>query len=98
MLDKDQILLVGGKLELNENSIDNCYYMNINNFENEYKIDIKISKITLDQPSAFNGNIFNTFDENYLDHGLFSSINPYLLFLYNKNTNSFKTIQFDNKE
>lgn len=98
MLDKEQILLVGGKLELNENSIDNCYYMNINNFENEYKIDIKISKITLDQPSEFNGNIFNTFDENYLDHGLFSSINPYLLFLYNKNTNSFKTIQFDNKE
>ena len=98
MLDKNKILLVGGKLELNENSIDKCYYMNINNFENKYKIEIKMSNIQLEQPSEFNGNIFNSFDNNYLEQGLFSSINQYLLFLYNKNTNSFSTIQFENKE
>ena len=98
MLDKNKILLVGGKIkmELNENSINSCYSMNINNTENKYKIDIKLSDIKLERIIEFNGNIFSSFDDNNLYYELFSSINPYFLCIYNKNENSFSYNQSDN--
>ena len=98
MLDKNNFLLVGGKMELNGNSINDCYSMTINSNENKYTIDVKLTDIKLEQGSEFNGNNFSSFDENNLYYGLFSSNNPYLLYIYNKNTNSFTYIQSDNKE
>ena len=97
-LDKNKILLVGGKIELNENSIDTCYYMTINNNENKYLVDIKLSEIKLELANEFNGNIFNILDENNLYYGLYSSIKPYFLCIFNKNANSFEYIQTDNKD
>ena len=98
MLEKNSFLLVGGKIDLNENSINNCYSMIINKIDNKYKIDIKLSDIKLDQVNEFNGNIFSNLDENNLNYGLFSSNNPFLLCIYNKKSNSFSYIQSENKE
>ena len=92
------ILLVGGKMELNENSIDSCYCFNIKKMNNNYNIDIKLSKIKLESPDEFNGNNFCCLDENLIEYGLFSSINQNLLCLYNKNTNKFKYMKLDNSE
>ena len=97
-LDKNKILLVGGKIELNENSIDSCYYMTINSNENKYLVDIKLSEIKLELVNEFNGNIFNILDENKLDYGLFSFVKPYFLCIFNKNSNSFEYIKTDNKD
>ena len=98
LLDKNDFLLVGGKMDPNGNSINSCYSMTIKINENKYNIDVKLEDIKLEQESEFNGNNFSSFDENNSFYGLFSSNNPYFLYIYNKNTNCFTYIQSDNKE
>ena len=91
----NNILLVGGKMDLNENSIDMCYDMKINLIENKYDIDIKLSNIKLNQTDEFNGNIFCCIDQEGINYGLFSSLNPNLLCIFNKKTNKFTYVKSD---
>ena len=97
-IDNDKFLLVGGKMELNENSVNTCYNLNINNINNNYNIDIHLSEIQLEYQDEFNGRSFNYLGENSIEYGLFSSINQYLLCLYNKNKKEFKYMKCDNSE
>jgi hypothetical protein len=70
----NNILLVGGKMDLNENSIDTCYNMSINEEDEIVKINIKINDAKLKQADEFNGNSFYCLDKKGLNYGLFSSI------------------------
>ena len=97
-IDNDKFLLVGGKMELNENSVNTCYNLNINTINNNYNIDIHLSEIQLEFQDEFNGRNFNYLGENSIEYGLFSSINQYLLCLYNKNKKEFKYMKCDNSE
>ena len=93
--DNNNILLVGGKMDFNENSTDTCYNLTINNKDNKFKINIELSDIKLEKPDEFNGNIFSCLDENGLNYGLFSCLNPYSLYIYHKDTNKFTCINYD---
>ena len=93
--DNNNILLVGGKMDFNENSTDTCYNLTINNKDNKFKINIELSDIKLEKPDEFNGNIFSCLDEDGLNYGLFSCLNPYSLYIYHKDTNKFTCINYD---
>ena len=90
------IILVGGKMDLNENSVDTCYVMNINETDEIVKININISDMKLNQEDEFNGNSFYCLDEKGLNYGLFSSINPNLFCIYKKDENKFIYIDYNN--
>ena len=92
----DNILLVGGKMDLNENSVDTCYNMSINEEDEIVKINIKKNDIKLKQADEFNGNLFYCLDEKGLHYGLFSSINPNLFCIYKKDENKFIYIDYNN--
>ena len=98
MVDENNILLVGGKMELNENSINTCYNMNINKKNEKYEINITQNNIKIDQGDEFNGNSFYYFDNKDMNCGLFSSINPYLFYIYNKRNNNFSCIKYNNND
>lgn len=91
----NNILLVGGKMDLNENSVDTCYSMSINDSDEIVKINITISNIKLKQADEFNGNSFYCLDKKGLHYGLFSSINPYLFCIYKKDENKFMYIDYN---
>ena len=92
----NNILLVGGKMDLNENSIDTCYNMSINEEDEIVKINIKINDVKLKQADEFNGNSFYCLDKKGLNYGLFSSINPNLFCIYKKEENKFIYIDYNN--
>ena len=92
----NNILLVGGKMDLNENSVDTCYNMSSNEEDEIVKISIKKSDIKLKQADEFNGNLFYCLDEKGLHYGLFSSINPNLFCIYKKAENKFMYIDYNN--
>ena len=92
----NNILLVGGKMDLNENSIDTCYNMSINEEDEIVKINIKINDAKLKQADEFNGNSFYCLDKKGLNYGLFSSINPNLFCIYKKEENKFIYIDYNN--
>ena len=98
-LEQKRFLLVGGKIDLNEDYTDDCYYMNIKKSDDDkYEINIKLSDLKLEHPDEFNGNNFNYLDKSYLTYGLFSSINPYSFCLFNKFTNNFTIMKYENSD
>ena len=96
IINGNNILLVGGKMDLNENSVDTCYNMSINETDEIVKINIKVSDMKLKQRDEFNGNSFYCLDEKGLNYGLFSSINPNLFCIYKKDENKFIYIDNNN--
>ena len=56
-------ILVGGKLNINENCINLSYSMQIKNINNNYEINIKLNDIKLKEPDEFERNNFFALDE-----------------------------------
>ena len=70
--------------------------MQINEINNKYNINIELNDIKLDKPDEFAGNIFCEFDDKYF--GIFSIVNPYLFYIFDKNTNKFSTLLYEEKK
>ena len=91
-------ILVGGKLDINEDCIKSSYIMQINEINNKYNINIELNDIKLDKPDEFAGNIFYEFDDKGEYFGIFSIVNPYLFYIFDKNTNKFSTLLYEEKK
>ena len=91
-------ILVGGKLDINEDCIKSSYVMQINEINNKYNINIELNDIKLDKPDEFAGNIFCEFDDKGEYFGIFSIVNPYLFYIFDKKTNKFSTLLYEEKK
>ena len=87
-------ILVGGKLDINENCINSSYSMNIENINNKYEVNIKLNDSKLEKPDEFGGNNFYALDEVGENFGNFSVINPYLFYIFDKNLNKFSYLEY----
>ena len=88
------IILIGGKIDINENCINSIYNMQINNINNEFEINIDLNENKIEHPDEFAGNNFYTLDEKKESFGLFSINNPYLFYIFDKNTNKFMNLLY----
>ena len=75
------IILVGGKLDINEDCINSSYNMQIENINNKYEINIKLNDCKLEEPDEFGGNNFYALDDIGEIFGNFSVVNPYLFYI-----------------
>ena len=93
------IILVGGKLDINEDCINLSYNMQIENINNKYEINIKLNDCKLEEPDEFGGNNFYALDDIGEIFGNFSVVNPYLFYIFDKNINKFISLEYtDQKE
>ena len=92
-------ILVGGKLDINEDCINSSYNMQIENINNKYEINIKLNDSKLEKPDEFGGNNFYALDEIGENFGNFSIVNPYLFYIFDKNISKFINFEYsDQKE
>ena len=91
-------ILVGGKLDLNENCINLSYSMQIENINNNYEINIKLNDLKLKEPDEFGGNNFYALDEIGEIFGNFSLVNPYLFYIFDKNVNKFTNLEYSEQK
>ena len=91
-------ILVGGKLDINEDCIRSSYIMQINEINNKYNINIELNDNKLEKPDEFAGNNFCEFDEKEENFGIFSIVNPYLFYIFDKNSNKFSTLLYEEKK
>ena len=91
-------ILVGGKLDINENCINLSYSMQIENINNNYEINIKLNDIKLKEPDEFGGNNFYALDEIGEIFGNFSLVNPYLFYIFDKNINKFTNLEYSEQK
>ena len=87
-------ILVGGKLDINEDCIQTSYNMQIENINNKYEINIKLNDSKLEKPDEFGGNNFYALDEIGEIFGNFSVVNPYLFYIFDKNLNKFINLEY----
>ena len=91
-------ILVGGKLDVNEDCIRTSYIMQIQEINDKYNINIELNDNKLDMPDEFAGNNFYALDEKGENFGIFSVVNPYLFYIFDKNTNKFSTLLYEEKK
>ena len=91
------IILVGGKLDLNEDCINSTYIMKIEEINNKFEINFELNGDKIDKPDEFGGNNFYPLDEKRENFGIFSTINPYLFYIFDKNANKFTNLVYSQK-
>ena len=89
-ISESEILLVGGKLEINGNVIKNSFIMEIKDNE----VNIKNNELMINNKDEFGGKIFYDIDKDKKNCGLFSAINPYLIYIYNYENKNFDCILY----
>ena len=91
------IILVGGKLDLNEDCINSTYIMKIEEINNKFEINFELNGDKIDKPDEFGGNNFYPLDVKRENFGIFSTINPYLFYIFDKNANKFTNLVYSQK-
>lgn len=85
-LEKDQIVILGGKYDKKENNTDKCLILNLVDFS------INVNENKLPSNDEFDGRLFMPLDDNTYAH--FSSINPNKFYIYEKGISKFNCIEF----
>ena len=91
------IILVGGKLDLNENCINSTYIMKIEEINNKFEINFELNGDKIDKLDEFGGNNFYALDEKRENFGIFSTLNPYSFYIFDKNANKFTNLVYSQK-
>ena len=91
------IILVGGKLDLNENCINSTYIMKIEEINNKFEINFELNGDKIDKLDEFGGNNFYALDEKKENFGIFSTLNPYSFYIFDKNANKFTNLVYSQK-
>ena len=92
------IILVGGKIDLNESCINSTYIMKIEEINKKFEINFELNGDKIDKSDEFGGNNFYALDEKRDNFGIFSLVNPYSFYIFDKNANKFTNLVYSKQE